>query len=236
MSFELILLFAILGLILVILIVLFFITRASRNESNNKANISFKEDKINLMSFNEYQGMQGENEVDDIIQDVINTRGGESYKRIILEDKFHNYTEIDNLYVSLYGIFIIETKSWSGNVIGSREDNKWQSILGDGDIIHDKENPFIQNERHIKFFERVFHPRCEVTPIVVFISHKLESIECRDVVLSSDLRRYLRNFEYQQMDRNEYEYLTSRLNTLRDNPVMSHEEYAEWQKEHFKNK
>ena len=38
------------------------------------------------------------------------------------------------------------------------------------------------------------------------------------------------------MDQKEYEYLINRLSSLRDHPVMSHEEYTQWQKSHFNNK
>ena len=244
----------IIGVILLVAFILWLISRG-KNKDNQKDN---KDDNINInsdyrndknnstnsgytylgsyeeISTNDYYGMLGESEVDKILRKVQEEAGGEVYKNIILKDKYNNYTEIDNIYVSICGIFIIETKAWSGVIEGGYYDDEWEIVLGDGDIIHTKENPFKQNERHVKFFERVIHPKCEITPVVVFIEHKVESIESKDVILSSELKEYILKHEYQVMDQSEYDYVVRRLNSFRDNPVMSHDEYVKWQKEHFK--
>jgi len=232
----------IIGVILLVAFILWLVSRGKNNSNDNKTNqnddwiryrhILHKEEETT--SLNDYYEMLGENEVDQILQEVQEEADGEVYKDIILKDKYNNYTEIDNIYVSLCGIFIIETKAWSGIIEGTKDDKRWEIILGDGDIVHTKENPFIQNERHVKFFERVIHHSCEITPVVVFVDYKLESIESKDVILSSELKEYILKHEYQVMDQSEYDYIVRRLNNFRDNPVMTHNEYVKWQKEHFK--
>ncbi|GEM_PF-6530636 len=232
----------IIGVILLVAFILWLASRGKNNSNDNKTNqnddwirkryLSLKEDEI--LSANDYYGMLGESEVDQILKEVQEEADGEVYKNIILKDKYNNYTEIDNIYVSLCGIFIIETKAWSGNIEGGYYDKEWEIVLGNGDIIHKQENPFIQNDRHVKFFKRVIHPKCEITPVVVFIDHKIESIESKDVILSSELKEYILKHEYQVMDQSEYDYIVRRLNNFRDNPVMTHNEYVKWQKEHFR--
>ena len=232
----------IIGVILLVAFILWLVSRGKNNIKDNKTNqnddwirkryLSLKEEET--LSANDYYGMLGESEVDRILQEVQEEADGEVYKDIILKDKYNNYTEIDNIYVSLCGIFIIETKAWSGNIEGGYYDKEWEIVLGNGDIIHRQPNPFIQNQRHVKFFERVIHPKCEITPVVVFIDHKIESMESKDVILSSELKDYILKHEYQVMDQSEYDYIVKRLNNFRDNPVMTHNEYVKWQKEHFK--
>ena len=220
----------IIGVILLVAMILYFTSKGKNSNSRNRYLLS-KEEK---QSLNDYYGMLGENEVDQILKEIKDKADGDVYKGLILKDRYNNYTEIDNIYVSLCGIFIIETKSWSGIIKGGYYDDEWENILGNGDIIHPKENPFKQNERHVKFFERVIHPKCEITPIVVFIEHKVESVESKDVILSGELKKYILKHEYQVMDQSEYKYIVNRLNRFRDTPVMTHEEYVKWQKEHFK--
>ena len=235
-SFDIFFYIVVPTLFAIILLVAFILYVTSKNkdkQSGDKSRyiLSLEEETTPL---NDYYGMLGENEVDQILKEVQKEAGGEVYKSLILKDKYNHYTEIDNLYVSICGIFIIETKAWSGVIEGGYFDKEWEIILGDGDIIHPKKNPFIQNDRHVKFFERVIHPKCDITPVVVFIEHKVESIESKDVILSSELKRYILKHEYQVMDQNEYDYVVRRLNSFRDNPVMSHDEYVKWQREHFK--
>lgn len=232
----------IIGVILLVAFILWLTSRDKNNSNDNKTNqnddwiryrhILHKEEET--LSANDYYGMLGETEVDRILQEVQEEADGEVYKDIILKDKYNNYTEIDNIYVSLCGIFIIETKAWSGSIEGGYYDKEWEIVLGNGDIIHKQTNPFIQNERHVKFFNRVIHPKCEITPVVVFIEHKIESIESKDVILSSELKEFILKHEYQVMDQSEYDYIVRRLNNFRDNPVMTHNKYVKWQKEHFR--
>ncbi|WP_307206337.1 nuclease-related domain-containing protein [Paenibacillus harenae] len=35
------------------------------------------------------------------------------------------YSQIDHLIVTLYGIFVIETKNYNGEIKGAREDRNW---------------------------------------------------------------------------------------------------------------
>lgn len=218
LTLLLIILGSVIGLILLIAIIAFLV-RGGSDET----------------PYTDHIGNMGEEMINEILLDVRKLRGGEVYSNLILEDKYKNYTEIDSIYVSNYGIFIIETKAWSGVIEGTKDDEKWTEILGNNNIFHSKENPFIQNERHIKFFKRVIHPRCEITPIVTFIAHKLESIQCRDVVLSCDLRKYLLSFEDKTVEQSEYEYIVRRLDAFKDNPPMTHGEYKKIVKEKYKN-
>ena len=221
LTLLLIIICALVGIVVLITIISFLAWRSRKEEETT--------------SYTDQIGNLGEEEINGILLDIQKLRGGEVYNNLILEDKYKNYTEIDNIYVSIYGVFIIETKAWSGTIEGTKDDEKWTEILGNNNIFHSKENPFIQNERHIKFFKRVIHPRCEITPIVTFIAHKLESIQCRDVVLSCDLRKYLLSFEDKTVEQSEYEYIVRRLSAFKDNPPMTHEEYKKIVKEKYKN-
>ncbi|MGY0505394.1 nuclease-related domain-containing protein [Luteimonas sp. e5] len=67
---------------------------------------------------------------------------------------FHNVTipdgsattQIDHVYVSRYGIFVIETKNYKGWIFGSQRDRSWtQSIYGRKKTF---QNPLRQNHKH----------------------------------------------------------------------------------------
>lgn len=65
---------------------------------------------------------------------------------------FHNIvlpnSQIDHVVVTNYGIFVIETKNWSGWIYGDEKSQKWmRSYYGDRDYY---ENPILQNNYHIK--------------------------------------------------------------------------------------
>jgi restriction system protein len=63
-------------------------------------------------------------------------------------------TQIDNLVISRFGIFVIETKNMSGWIFGSADQANWTQVL------HRKkfrlQNPLRQNYKHVKAVEQVF--------------------------------------------------------------------------------
>lgn len=76
-------------------------------------------------------------------------------------------TQIDHLVLSVYGIFCIETKSHSGWIYGSADQEKWTQVF------YRKKyrfyNPLRQNYAHTKAIERVLAGRLR-TPIVSLVA------------------------------------------------------------------
>ena len=61
---------------------------------------------------------------------------------------YESTTQIDHLYVSRYGIFVVETKNYAGWIYGDAEQKQWTQVL-----YQQKRrfyNPLKQNETHIK--------------------------------------------------------------------------------------
>jgi hypothetical protein len=57
-------------------------------------------------------------------------------------------TQIDHVLVSVYGIFVIETKNMKGWIFGDERSAQWtQSIFGKKSRF---QNPLRQNYRHVK--------------------------------------------------------------------------------------
>ena len=219
------------GVVLLIALISYIISKfRKKNDTQNEEDKDSYHEEI---SINDYIGMMGESEVDLILREIQEEIGGEVYKNLILKNSLNHYTEIDNIYVSLYGIFIIETKTWSGIVKGDYDDNEWENIFGRGNIVYRRKNPFKQNRGHIKFFKQVICKNCKITPVVVFIKDRIESIESKDVVLSDKLKGFILEHKYQIMDKTKYDYIVKRLNEFRDHPVLSHKEYVKLQKERF---
>jgi len=56
-------------------------------------------------------------------------------------------TQIDHIVVSVYGIFVIETKNVSGEIYGSEKDRTWTKKI-EGGRTYQFQNPLRQNYRH----------------------------------------------------------------------------------------
>lgn len=88
---------------------------------------------------------------------------------------FHNVTlplendstQIDHIYVSKFGVFVVETKNYKGWIYGKIKDAKWtQNIYGKKYFF---QNPLRQNYKHIKALEILLNlPSTTFQSVIVF--------------------------------------------------------------------
>ena len=93
-----------------------------------------------------------------VINDLLIQSGGHS-------------TQIDHVVVSVYGIFVIETKYYQGWIYGGENSEYWtQNIYGNK---YQLRNPLLQNQGHVKTIARMIADSGKV-PIydIVAFSHK----------------------------------------------------------------
>ena len=103
-------------------------------------------------------------------------------------------SQIDHLIVSIYGIFVIETKNYKGWIYGGENVEYWtQNIYGHKYQLF---NPILQNAGHVKALRRVLkeYEPLSIIPIVAFsrrASLKVKVKEAR-VVYWNQVRRTIR--------------------------------------------
>lgn len=89
---------------------------------------------------------------------------------VIMETKLGT-TQIDQIVVSRYGIFVIETKNYKGWIFGSKKNNKWTEVtLNKGyKNTYTFPNPINQNFGHVKAIaESLNVPEDKIHSVVVF--------------------------------------------------------------------
>lgn len=79
-------------------------------------------------------------------------------------------TEIDMLMICSNGIFVFESKNYSGWIFGSENQKNWYQTLPSGKRSHKEVfyNPIMQNRSHIKHLKKLIPESIPVYSIVVF--------------------------------------------------------------------
>ena len=109
-------------------------------------------------------------------------------------------TEIDMLMICPQGIFVFESKNYSGWIFGSANAQNWYQTLPAGRGRSNKEafyNPIMQNRSHIKHLQAYLGTRLPVYSVIVFSDHcTLRSIsyDPREAVVIN--RRYIEKAVY----------------------------------------
>lgn len=112
------------------------------------------------------RGAKGERTVSEKLHGL-----GEHY--IVLDDLLipnaHGDTQIDHVVVSPFGVFVIETKCWSGWISGGENSDQWKQTIYQEK--YDKPNPIYQNKVHVDAVRSALRQfgDIEAVPIVVIV-------------------------------------------------------------------
>lgn len=97
-------------------------------------------------------------------------------------------TEIDVLMISKKGIFVFESKNYSGWIFGSENQKNWYQTLPAGRGKSHKEhfyNPIMQNRSHIKHFKAFMGKEISMHSIIVFSERcTLKNVEVKSADIS----------------------------------------------------
>jgi len=118
------------------------------------------------------------------------TKPGERYiihnLTIVQEGKS---SQIDHILVNKNGVFVIETKNYSGRIYGDEHQQQWTQVLNYGRVKHKLYNPVKQNATHIYRINKVLEGKFAITSLVVFTQNNTRYITAPGVIPLSALKK-----------------------------------------------
>lgn len=107
----------------------------------------------------------------------------------------HGTTQIDHIFVSVFGVFVVETKNMKGWIFGGEKQPKWTQK-----IFHESykfQNPLYQNFKHVKALESALKLPSEVFhSVVVFTGENSFKTEMpKNVTRGIGYVNYIKSFE-----------------------------------------
>ena len=111
-------------------------------------------------------------------------------------------SQIDHIIISVYGIFVIETKNYSGKIYGTENSEYWTQYLPR----FEKQfyNPILQNAGHVKALRRVLkeYEPLPILPIVTFSGSAVLRVKIYDacVIYWNQLFSVINQFEDKKLD------------------------------------
>ncbi len=173
----------------------------------------------------EEKGRFGELEVALVLGDNI-----ENQKYILHDILFQTENgktcQIDHVLINKNGIFVIETKNYSGKIFGSEKDHEWTQVLAYGSEKHKFYNPVKQNESHIYHLSKYLKAKDIYNNIVVFLDDaNINNVSATNVYSLEELP-YLINYESAiTLNTKQIKYYYNKLLTLQENSNITIEEH-----------
>lgn len=122
---------------------------------------------------------------------------------VLIPDGLGGTTQIDHVVLSLYGIFVVETKNMKGWIFGNRNSRMWmQQIFR---CKNQFQNPFFQNYKHITSLASITGlPENVFVHVVVFLGDcELKNrTELPDALVTnaSELKKFIGKFQTPVLD------------------------------------
>lgn len=120
-------------------------------------------------------------------------------------------TQIDHIVVSIYGIFVIETKYYKGWIIGNDYSDYWtQNLYGKK---YKFRNPLKQNYAHVKALqEKMDLEEDKLIPIVAFSSRSTLKVKTKNpVIYIGQVKKVIREYKESVFQENELDMLVEKI-------------------------
>ncbi|ACV27163.1 nuclease-related domain-containing protein [Kangiella koreensis] len=109
-------------------------------------------------------------------------------------------TQIDHIIISRQGIFVIETKNYSGWIFGSEKSRFWTQVIYKAK--NKFQNPLLQNYKHIKTLQKLLQlPIHYFHSVIVFADDsKFKTQLPANIIKDYQLKNYISRFEENLLD------------------------------------
>ena len=180
--------------------------------------------------FPQLKGYVGEQRIRKLLDSL-----GEDYtvfNDIYVPKKDGKTTQIDHVLLSPYGIFVIETKNYTGWIFGQEQQKNWtQTIYNKKSRFY---NPIMQNNTHVKALKHYADTDVPMQSIIVFSNAATlkfkEPFQQAHVIQNKQLKRTIQQYTVRQISAEQLSYISQLLKSL--NPTTSKQK-SEIKKQHL---
>ncbi len=135
------------------------------------------------------RGRRGERDVAKMLKKL----DGITFNNYMMVDKNNKSHQIDHIYVGRQGVFVIETKNYSGNIYGTTEQRDWTQVLAGGNVRNTFYNPLKQNASHVYHIKSLLPKSVWLHSCVVFTQGNIFLIQADNVFTIHGLQKRITN-------------------------------------------
>ena len=138
-----------------------------------------------------FKGKYGEYKINKFLKRSI------SKEDILLKDVIllldNDSCQIDHLIISKKGIFVVETKNYSGTIYGTDQQNEWVQSFNFGKQTYKFYSPYKQNQGHIKFLKRIINEDIMFYNIIIFFNNSIDNIKSNSVYTKKTFKEFYKS-------------------------------------------
>lgn len=180
-----------------------------------------------------FNGKMGENYVSTYLYSL------SSHYRIFNDVYIKNgeySTQIDHVIVSCYGIFVLETKNYKGNIYGTDNSEYWKQYIYSNEYTF--YNPIKQNYSHVKSLSKFLYlPQKYFIPVVVFTEESdLKCKTTQNVIYANQIKDFISCYTKPILSKEDALKIIDKLKTLNVKDYNEKKEHINNVRQHIRNK
>ena len=157
------------------------------------------------------------------------TEPGEKYviNNLIIKGSDGKTSQIDHILINKNGIFVIETKNYSGKIFGDETQYKWTQTLNYGKVKNRFYNPVMQNDTHIRRIKEVTKTTLPIKSIVVFTQDNVKNIKSPRVFTIKEMKKYINRSQNYSLKIKDMEKVYKQLKSIKDFNLITPKKHIE---------
>ena len=133
-------------------------------------------------------------------------------------------SQIDHILITDKGIFVVETKNFSGKIFGSLNNKNWTQVLAYGNSKNQFLNPIFQNKTHLLALKKILGDDVNYINLVVFVQNNAPEIVGNDVINYDDLASFMDSFNSDNIiSSTRMDEIANKLNKLKKYQISNKE-------------
>ena len=163
---------------------------------------------------------EGESVVNSLAKSKLDTDQYHLLKNVTLPTQ-DGSTQIDQIIVSIYGIFVIETKNMTGWIFGNPDQPTWTQKIYQRSYRF--QNPLRQNYKHIRVLESLLRlNKGQIHSVIVFVGESTFKTKMPDnVKYRGEYIRYIKSKTRPVMTKSKVNEIISKIETSRLAPSFT---------------
>lgn len=178
-----------------------------------------------VLSIPSVKGRIGEARVNRALKGLSKKCGGRFIHDVMVLGADGKTSQIDHIYVSPKGVFVIETKNYGGRIYGTQNQKQWTQVLAFGHSKHKLYNPVMQNHTHIRRLKEALPEPVDMVSAIVFVRGNIDFIESECVYDIRGLKRLVRNSE-SSLSEDKLERIATAIESYKENPIATKKEHV----------
>lgn len=181
---------------------------------------------IGILNLPSVKGKRGERKIANILKSLTTNKEAYVINDVIVATEDGNTSQIDHVLFARGGIFVIETKNYSGRIYGTDEQREWTQVLGYGKTKNKFYSPVKQNQTHIYRLKEILGRQYPFISCVVFLRADTSYVESANLFTPRRLKKYLKLEAFrEQISRDDVYSAYTRIMEYKEKPIQTTKEH-----------